>query len=160
MKLPDSIIPLLETITSRNDERTPEFWLSDDPALIDEYVDLANQIFLCGLDPNDLPQGYSLVAALFDWESNCQMSGWYAIENRASEIERVAEAYRKVGLEAEGTAILAAAQAWSESSGDSDATGRAYSEVPNRFRKDVDRWQYLISFFNKNARELFYEAEK
>lgn len=159
MKLPTTIVPLLEEV-SRQYREPLEFWAADHPDLIDAYYGLAAQITLSNIQLELLPRGYSLLATIFDWESNCLMSGWYAIANRASKIESIASAFKEVGLESESRAVVCAANAWFATDGDSKATGKAYSGVPNEYRDETDRTKYLIHYFHKNSSKLFYEKEK
>lgn len=111
------------------------------------------------LDDDALPRGYGLIAELFDWEAQCQYSGWYAFENREHGIGRVIEAYRFVGLPGEADALARASAAWNESGGDHESASAAYSRVSHECGVDLDRLEFLAAYFVDHANELLYAGE-
>ena len=155
--LPTAIVPILEKFRPEGDL---EFWNSHDPDAIDDFVALAHGLALSNIDTAELPLGYSLIEDIFHWESSCQMSGWYALENMDAQLDEIISAYRAVGLEGEADGLTAARSAWSTSDGDDDATGKAYAQVSNPYRDESERWSYLFSYFKENAARLMYEERK
>ncbi len=160
MKLPGSLVPILEKITKQRDCGV-EFWksLSGDD-LIDMLFDLSGELMLSDIDEGSIPEGYVLLAYIFYWETNCQFSGWYAIENKQDEMEKILSCYRKVGLTEEADALTKAVETWFATNQDHEKVGAAYSTVANRFSDEADRFLYLANYFSDNADRLLYDNQE
>jgi hypothetical protein len=160
MHLPAKVIPILEAVckspVAKKD--TPlEIWKTNNQhTWIDLFMKLGIALFNADIVDSDLPNGYRLVAYLFDWEAQCQFSGWQAFGNRESTIDGVIESYRFVGLNCEADALQRGFDAWLASDGDDDAVTLAYDEIPNEYTVDLDRLEFLVSYFVDNADSLFY----
>lgn len=160
MHLPVSVVPVLESVV-----RSPvvakgmplEIWRSQDHhAWVDAFMELGSALFDSDIAEDGLPGGYALVAHLFDWEAQCQFSGWHALANRASTIDRVIASFDAVGLPGEAAALRRALSAWHSSDGDVDATSAAYAQERHAYSVDLDRLEYLAGYFIDNADRLFY----
>ncbi len=163
MRLPASIVPVLEAVG-----RSPgtarglplEFWRHDDHRTwIDAFMELAAQLQQSDLAEDELPRGYGLIAHLFDWEAQCQYSGWHAFSNREAEVGRIIQAYEAVGLDGEAAALGRALTVWRDSGGDHDATSAAYRELAHPCSVDLDRLEYLAAHFVDHADALLYERD-
>jgi len=159
--LPASIVPILESVV-----RAPgiarglplEFWRHEDHRTwIDAFMELAVALWLCDLAEDELPRGYGLIAHLFDWEAQCQSSGFHAFSNRAAEMERIILSYEAVGLDGEAAALKRAFAVWRDTDGDHEATVAAYDGVPHAYTVDLDRLEYLAAHFVDHADDLLYE---
>lgn len=159
-QLPASIVPILESVV-----RSPgvarglplEFWRHDDHRTwIDAFMELAVQLWACDLAEEELPRGYGLIALLFDWEMQCQFSGWHAFSSRELEMDRILRAFEAVDLGDEAVALRRAFAAWRETAGDLDATNAAYGEGRHAYSVDLDRLEYLAGYFIDHADELLY----
>ena len=106
-----------------------------------------------------MPRGYGLIAHLFDWEAQCQYSGWHAFSNREAEVGRIIQAYEAVGLDGEAAALGRALTVWRDSGGDHDATSAAYRELAHPCSVDLDRLEYLAAHFVDHADALLYERD-
>lgn len=156
MHLPDSILPILKKITEGK-ESDIEFWRSlDGDDLIEAFFELSGELMMADLEEDSLPEGYVLLAYIFYWETNCQFSGWYAIENKRHEMDKIKSCYRKVGLPSEATALEKAVEVWFSSNQDHDAVGRAYRSITNEYSDEQVRFEYLAKYFAANANRLLY----
>jgi hypothetical protein len=162
-RLPESIIPILESVVLRPTVASGlplEFWRhGDHRAWIDAFMEFGSALAASDVDDAALPRGYGLIAELFDWEGQCQFSGWYAFANRQQNIDRIIEAYRFVGLPGEADALMRANNAWNESGGDHATASAAYSRVSPEFRVDLDRLEFLAAYFVEHANELLYVGD-
>jgi hypothetical protein len=160
VRLPPRVVPILEaTLRSPLVARgTPlEIWRAEDHRTwVDSFMELGIRLFNSGILDQGLPLGYSLVADLFDWEAQCQLSGWHAFSNRRETVARIIEAYAIVGLAGEADALKAAFSEWNSSETDNDAISAAYASVHHEYSVDLDRLEYLVCFFVDNADRLFY----
>jgi hypothetical protein len=132
---------------------------SDSRTWVDTFTEFGIELFESGLDFAQLPEGYGLVAHLFDWEAQCSFDAWMAIENRKDTLPEIIESYRRVGLIAEAQGLTEAIGAWKEHGLDHDAIGKAYGSVENRHKTEMDRLEYLACYFVENADGLFYLPE-
>ncbi len=157
MKLPDQILPVLRKVSS--DHSLPiELWkASNGNRIMAAFSDLAMKIDLVDIDVQGLPKGYGLLKVLFRWETECQFGGWNAFD-WAPETATIVNAYSEVGLQGEAKAIARAADAWLKSPDDYDAITTAYSTETHEHSVDIDRLEYLVDYFCRNAEELFYET--
>ena len=157
MKLPDQVKPVLEKVAAKF--RLPvELWHSENgPRILDAFCELAAKLDESELDPDQLPDGYLLLALLFGWESECQFEGWNAFAWKRNEIGAIVVAFRLVGLADEASALSRAFEAWLADHDDHDAISRAYGEGTNSM-SDSDRMEYLTDYFCNHAAEMFYEA--
>ncbi len=158
--LPDSIVPLLEAVIASPAVATGlplEFWRHDDHrAWIDAFMEFGAVLAASGIRKDELPHGYGLIAHLFDWEAQCQFSGWHAFAHRDSTIDQVIASYEAVGLADEAAGLRLARLAWRQSDGDCDASSAAYAKTPRRHPADLDRLEYLAAYFIDNADDLLY----
>jgi hypothetical protein len=159
MQLPTSVLPILEAVSKSSSisGRVPlEIWRTEDHRLwIDAFLALGCALFASDIPEDGLPEGYLLTAYLFDWEAQCQFSGWSAFANRPDSIERVLEFYGRVGLADEADALRRARVAWSASGGDHDQTTAAYLEHRPRLGEQA-RLEHLVCHMIDNANDLFY----
>lgn len=162
MSLPESVRPILETVV-----RQPgvahglplEFWRHPDHRTwIDAFMELAIALDQSDLDAASLPRGYALIASLFDWEMQCQYSGWHALDNRRDALASICIAYEEVGLAGEAEALRRAFAAWDASDGDHTATSAAYGAAAHDYSVDLDRLEYLAGYFIDHADRLLYDA--
>jgi hypothetical protein len=160
VQVPAAVMPILEAVL-----RSPllrksmplEVWkIEHGPTLLTALSELGLQLYASTLAEDELPRGYGLVAYLFDWEAQCQYSGWMAFANRSSHMQSVIDAYREVGLDGEAQALALAWQAWKAADGDITAVDLAYSQVRHDYTVDLDRLEYLAEYFFDNAHRLFY----
>ncbi|GAA5072511.1 hypothetical protein [Lysobacter panacisoli] len=162
MSLPESVRPILESVIRQPTVARGlplEFWRHPDHrAWIDAFTELAIALTQSDLDEASLPRGYVLIAYLFDWEAQCQFSGWHALENRRNELPAIFVAYEEVGLEGEAEALRRALQAWDASGGDHVAAGAAYNTTRHGYSVDLDRLEYLAGYFIDHADRLLYDA--
>ena len=156
MQLPGKIVPILEQTV-----RSPllpmgfpvEIWRADDHRKwIEAFTELGRLLFASDIPEESLPRAYAQVAYIFDWESQCQFSGWHAFANRAEVMGRVIESYEEVGLEQEAVALKAALKAWIQSNGDVDATTAAYDLHRHQYSIDLDRLEHLVCYFRRQCR--------
>jgi len=156
MEIPGEVKPILEKIVD-DTACSIEFWKeAKGEELTDMFFELSSELMLSDLDEDMLPIGYKLVGYIYYWETNCQFSGWYAIQNKADELDTIIECYKLVGLAAEADGIKKASEKWFETDGDHEAAGNAYSSISNEYSTDFDRWDYLSDYFVNNAKSLFY----
>ena len=159
MELPADVVPLLERVV-----QTPllkgfplEIWKgTDHRRWVDAFLEFGSLLYSSDIREECLPPAYAHVAYLFDWEAQCQFSGWYAFENRAESIDRVIEGYSEIGLRAEAEALSAALKAWQDSDGSHEATSAAYNELRHELSVDLDRLEHMVCYFIDNADRLFY----
>ncbi len=160
MQLPATVIPILEATV-----RGPavarglplEFWRhGDHRTWIDAFMEFGAALQASDIPQDELPRGYGLIAHLFDWEAQCQFSGWNALDNRRSTIDDVIGAYDTVGLHGEAAALRRAFVAWDVSGGDHEATSAAYGQETHDYCVDLDRLEYLAAHFIDHADELLY----
>ncbi|WP_347986037.1 hypothetical protein [Methylomonas sp. AM2-LC] len=160
MQLPTQVIPILEAVSKSPvaPKNTPiEIWKANNHSnCIDLFMELGIALFNSDIAEEGLPKGYILVAYLFDWEAQCQFSGWYAFGNREATIQRVIDSYKAVGLRCEADALERGYDAWLSTDGDVDAVTTAYNDLPNEYTVDIDRMEFLVSYFVDNANSLFY----
>ena len=157
--LPPEVIPFLEKVI-QGKCRSVEFWnqLSGEE-LTDLLFELSSLLYDSDLNGEKLPLGYTYLTFIYHWESNCQFSGWYAIQNYHDDLPVIIECYSKVGLVDEAKAINLAADKWFESDQDYDAVSEAYSAVDNKYSVDFERLEYLSQYFRDNADTLFYAQD-
>lgn len=156
MRLPEEILPILEKITEIKGCET-EFWKSlEGYDLTEMWFQLSSELLMSDIEEYTIPNGYVLLAYIFDWESNCQFSGWYAIENKKDELDKIQDCYRQVGLESEANALAKAKEAWFKSNQNHEIVGEAYRSEPNDYREANDRFDFLSSYFSANASSLLY----
>jgi len=156
MKLPEEILPILAKITDGK-ECELEFWKTlEGDSLIDMYMDLSSELIMSDIEQDSIPIGYVHLAYVFYWETNCQFSGWYAIENKQDEMPMILSCYEAIGLNSEAKALEAAVSEWFASEQDHDRVGAAYSSVPNKYSDEDDRFEYLADYFTKNATKILY----
>lgn len=159
VQIPPSVIPLLEEVV-----RSPalagfplEIWKAQDHRRwADAFMAFGSLLFQSELPEESLPLGYAQVTYLFDWEAQCQFSGWYAFENRAGTMDHVLESYAQIGLEAEAKALSAALKAWQGSNGSHEAASEAYNQFRHEHSVDLDRLEYMVCHFVDKAESLFY----
>lgn len=157
MRVPEKILPILEKISGAR-SCAPEFWRQlDGDSLIDAFFDLSGELMMSDIEEDSIPAGYILLAYIFYWETNCQFSGWYAIENKQDEMEKILSCYEKVGLHSEANALKAAVKTWFSTDQDHDAVGAAYRTVENCYSEEEVRFSYLANYFKDNAGTLLYE---
>jgi len=156
MNIPNELLPLLKQIT-QSEQVNMEFWLDLESEKLNElFFNLSSQLILSELDLNALPVGYKLVTYIFDWESNCLFSGWYALENLGDSIPEIVKSYQLVGLNQEALAISRASDAWDSIEQDHDKVTMAYDNVENTYSDDEERLNYLSHYFKHNAEKIFY----
>jgi hypothetical protein len=159
MQIPPPMVPLLEEVV-----QSPllkgfplEIWRAKDHrSWVDAFLVFGCALYNSDIPEEGLPHGYIQAAYLFDWESQCQLSGWYAFENRSETIDRVLESYDEIGLSAESKALSAALKAWQGSEGSHEATSEAYNELRHEYSVDLDRLEHMVCYFIDNADTLFY----
>lgn len=159
MQIPTAIVPLLEeTVQSPLLKGFPlEIWKAEDHRRwIDAFMAFGRLLYNSDIPEQSLPRAYAHVAYLFDWEAQCQFSGWYAFENRAEAIDRVLQSYSEIGLSAESRALSAALKAWKDSSGSHEAASDAYDDFRHELSVDLDRLEHMVCYFVDNAHRLFY----
>src|SRR5690349_8086913 len=97
VKVPPVVIPILEeTLRSPLVHKSVplEIWrAADHRTWVSAFTELGLRLFQSDLPEDHLPIGYIQVAFLFDWEAQCQFSGWHAFNNRAETVHRVLRAY-------------------------------------------------------------------
>lgn len=158
MEVPKVILPILEKISSAR-SCAPEFWRElDGDSLIDAFFDLSGELMMSDIEEERNPVGYVQLAYIFYWETNCQFSGWYAIENKKDELDKILQCYMQVGLVGEAHALEAAVKMWFATEQDHDAVGAAYRKVENPYREEEKRFLYLANYFKDNAESLLYES--
>ena len=159
MQLPASVVPILEAVSKSSsiNGRVPlEIWRTEDHRLwINAFLALGCELFGSDIPEDELPKGYVLTAYLFDWEAQCQFSGWSAFANCRDSIDRVLELYGQVGLSDEAEALRRAHAAWNASGGDHDQTTAAYLEHRPRLGEQA-RLEHLVCHMIDNADDLFY----
>lgn len=162
MRVPAEVLPVLEAVSNnpRFKGRVPvETWRTEDHRLwIDAFLELGCELYASDIGEEGLPEGYLLAAYLFDWESQCQFSGWYALSNRSDTIDRVIEYYRRVGLADEAEAVARADAAWRASGGSHEQAAAAYGLARPRF-SDEERLEHMACYLVDNANTLFYLPE-
>ncbi|WP_020210275.1 hypothetical protein [Gilvimarinus chinensis] len=157
MKVPDSVVPLLQKVTSQRACEI-EFWrYLKEEDFLDSLFQLSDELMLSEIEESSLPEGYFLVAYIFNWETNCQFSDWYAIENKRDEMEKIILCYREVGLYSEAAALTKAVKAWEVSQRDEAAVSLAYKSVSNKYSDEDVRFEYLADFFSRYSDSCFYE---
>jgi hypothetical protein len=163
MRLPFVVVPLLEETVSRKHlpkDYPIEFWKAENHrGWIDAFMVFGSLLFYSDIPEESLPRAYAQVAYLFDWEAQCQRSGWSAFDNRHDAMDRILESYCEVGLAGEAAALKAAYQAWLGTSGSFESTSQAYDEFSHEFSIDLDRLEYLAAYFVDHADRLFYVPE-
>ncbi|NIB44368.1 hypothetical protein HBA55_32540 [Pseudomaricurvus alkylphenolicus] len=156
MNIPKNILPLLQKITTVRGCDL-EFWNSlEGDELIDMMFKLSGELMMSDIDEDSIPEGYVLLAYIFYWETNCLFSGWYAIENKRDEMDKIIRCYRKVGLNGEADALVKAVEVWFSSKQNHERVGTAYHSVPNDFEDEGARLTYLADYFARNADNLLY----
>lgn len=160
MHLPEAIVPLLDAV-----QRNPavarglprEFWRhGDHRTWVDAFMELGIALYNSDLPEEGLPRGYAYMAHLFDWEAQCQSSGWRAISHRGDTFPKILAAYEAVGLGEEAKALREARRAWDASGEDHDAATAAYALLRHAYSVDLDRIEYLAAYFVDNADALLY----
>jgi len=159
VKLPSTVIPLLQqTVRSPLLKGFPlEIWKSEDHRRwVDAFMEFGTLLYNSDVPEESLPHAYAQVAYLFDWEAQCQFSGWFAFSNRAETIARAIECYSEIGLLAESKALTAALKAWQDSEGSHEAASEAYNALRHDYSVDLDRLEHMVCYFIDNADALFY----
>lgn len=159
MHIPASVLPILATV-SKNPRfigRIPlEIWRADNHQVwIDVFLELGCQLYDSDVSEVALPKGYVLTAYLFDWEAQCQFSGWNAFSNRHKTIDRVIECYERIDLADEAEAIRRAHAAWQASKGNHALTSAAYDTARPRYGEQ-ERLEHMVCYLIDNADALFY----
>lgn len=159
MQIPTVVVPLLEqAVQSPLLKGFPlEIWKAEDHhRWVDAFMEFGTLLYNSEIPEESLPHAYAQVAYLFDWEAQCQSSGWHAFENRTETIERVLESYSEIGLSAESRALSAALEAWQASHGSYEAASACYNKHRHEFSVDLDRLEHMVCYFIDNADKLFY----
>lgn len=160
MRLPSPVIPVLEETAQSPllpDGFPIEIWrYHDHRRWVDAFMEFGLLLYQSNVLEEALPRAYAQVAYLFDWEAQCQASGWCAFNNRADVIDLVLQSYREIGLENEASALTSALHVWKESDGNLEATSAAYEKHRHQFSVDLDRLEHMVCYFVDNADQLFY----
>lgn len=155
--LPEIVKPILQKISGSDTDQF-EFWkYLEKMDLTEKFFELSSELMLSDLVIADLPDGYILVTYIFYWETNCQFSGWYALENLSPTLDLITSCYEEVGLKAEATGILKAAKVWCAEKQNYEEVTEAYQSVNNLYNDENKRWEYLNKYFKNNEDSLFYE---
>ncbi|WP_171159767.1 hypothetical protein [Usitatibacter palustris] len=126
------------------------FWEIEDDDELDEFLsgDLLAAIY--GTDMPPLPKGYEPLLYVLEFERHCQFEGWTAIGNRSSDMGRIIESYRVLGLADEASAleaVVAAAEKISDNDDEyHDVLGKAYGSVANKTPDIEDRLPLIYAF--------------
>ena len=156
MEIPKNIVTILKKMADPKVNEF-EFWnYLDGMDLTEKFFELSSQMMINAINFDKLPKGYRLATYIYYWETNCQFSGWYALENLSSELNEITRSYEDVGLTEEANSICKAAEVWNAETQNYDAVNVAYQSTSNPYSEENLRWEYLNQFFKKNASSLFY----
>ncbi|MEZ5470979.1 MAG: hypothetical protein R3E90_04305 [Marinicella sp.] len=125
--------------------------------LTEKLFEFSSALMIEQIELTSLPKGYGLVAYIFYWETNCQFSGWYALENLSDCLDVIINSYNDIGLKEEAMGIQKAAEVWDETLQNYDEVTVAYKSVSNPYADENNRWDYINAYLKKNASALFYE---
>jgi hypothetical protein len=156
MTIPNQLVPILKKLTVESDQKL-SFWLYlDHMDLTEKLFELSSALMIEQIELTGLPKGYQIIAYIFYWETNCQFSGWYALENLSGYLGEIVNSYKEIGLDDEALGIQKAAELWDESLQNYDEVSAAYKSVSNPYADENMRWDYINKFIKKNANSLFY----
>lgn len=155
--IPKQLNTILENITA-DLSQGKEFWVYlNGMDLTEKFFELSSQLMIEELNLKSLPKGYELVALIFYWETNCQFSGWYALENLSSYLDEIISCYSEIGLKGEADGIKEAAEVWDEQLQNYEEVTTAYKSISNPYSDENKRWDFINTYLKSYADSLFYE---
>ena len=163
MQIPEEVLPLLKAVTRKVSRRQipPDFWQIDHgPTILEAFSELASELALSELDERSLPEGYSLVACLFEWEAQCQFDGWSAFDNVSEEaFEKVLRSFERIGLSAEAKSLEAQRAAYLANPDDHEAIHSVLASHRHELSGDLDRLEHMTQYFCDHAAVLLYRQQ-
>jgi len=159
--IPPPVLDMVNEATSSAGADVSPFWLSDSEGTAEEGMyQLALELDIENPDHllDQLPPGYKMVYAIFQWETSRAGEGFKTGTDNSGPalVQAAAKAYADAGMSEEAAALGRMLEQYIETPMDYDQIEAAYEAEDNPYKEDWDRIPGLVTHLCENADRYFY----